>query len=122
MTAILSIKPEYAEAIFKGTKQYEFRKVIFKKHVDKVKLYVSKPVGKIVGEFDVDGILEHSPEELWDKTSQYAGIDKESYLEYFKGKNLAFAIKIKNAVKYKEAICPYTQYHNFTPPQSFMYE
>lgn len=122
MTAILSIKPEYAEAIFNGTKKYEFRKVVFKKHVDKVKLYVSKPVGKIVGEFDVDGILEHSPEELWDKTSQYAGIDKESYLEYFKGKNLAFAIKIKNAVKYKEAICPYTQFSNFTPPQSFMYE
>lgn len=31
MTALLSIKPEFAEAIFDGTKKFEFRKVKFKK-------------------------------------------------------------------------------------------
>lgn len=35
MTALLSIKPEFAEAIFDGRKKFEFRKVIFKKNVKK---------------------------------------------------------------------------------------
>ena len=30
MTVLLSIKPEFAEKIFDGTKKYEFRKSIFK--------------------------------------------------------------------------------------------
>ncbi|EHL88132.1 hypothetical protein HMPREF1019_01869 [Campylobacter sp. 10_1_50] len=50
-----------------------------------------------------------------------AGIDKERYLKYFNGKSTGFAIKIKSANKYKEAICPYLQYPNFVAPQSFMY-
>ena len=108
MTALLSIKPEFAEAIFDGTKKFEFRKVKFKKNVNKIKVYATKPVGKIIGEFIVDNILE-------------AGIDKERYLKYFNGKSTGFAIKIKSANKYKEAICPYLQYPNFVAPQSFMY-
>ena len=37
MKVLLSIKPEFAEKIFNGTKKYEFRKSIFKnKDVDKV--------------------------------------------------------------------------------------
>ena len=121
MTALLSIKPEFAEAIFDGTKKFEFRKVKFKKNVNKIKVYATKPVGKIIGEFIVDNILEASPEELWDKTSMDAGIDKDRYLKYFNGKSTGFAIKIKSANKYKEAICPYLQYPNFVAPQSFMY-
>ena len=39
MTALLSIKPEFAEAIFDGTKKFEFRKVKFKKNVNKIKVY-----------------------------------------------------------------------------------
>ena len=121
MTALLSIKPEFAEAIFDGTKKFEFRKVKFRKNVDKVKVYATKPVGKIIGEFMIDDILEASPEELWDKTSMDAGIDKERYLKYFSGKNTGFAIKIKHANKYKKAICPYLEYPNFVAPQSFTY-
>ena len=31
MKILLSIKPEFAERIFDGSKKYEFRKVIFRK-------------------------------------------------------------------------------------------
>ncbi|WP_297964621.1 ASCH domain-containing protein [uncultured Campylobacter sp.] len=121
MTALLSIKPEFVQAIFDGTKQFEFRKVNFKRKIDKIKIYATKPVGKIVGEFIVDDILKASPEELWDKTNLYAGIDKERYFQYFSGKNMGFAIKIKSVNKYKEPICPYLQYPKFVAPQSFKY-
>ena len=40
MKVLLSIKPEFADKIFNGTKKYEFRKSIFKnKDVDTVVVY-----------------------------------------------------------------------------------
>ena len=121
MTALLSIKPEVAEAIFNGTKKFEFRKVNFKKNVSKVKVYVTKPVGKIIGEFLVEEILKDTPKKLWYRTKTYAGIDADRYFEYFNGKDIGFAIKIRRAIKYKEPICPYLEYQNFIAPQSFKY-
>lgn len=121
MTALLSIKPEFVQAIFDGTKKFEFRKVNFRRKIDRIIIYATKPVGKIVGEFIVDDILKASPEELWHKTSSQAGIDEERYFQYFSGKNIGFAIKIKSAKRYEEAICPHSQYLNFVAPQSFMY-
>ena len=47
MKALLSIKPEFAEAIFNGKKRFEYRKVIFKKEVKYIQVYVTKTVGKL---------------------------------------------------------------------------
>lgn len=48
MTVILSIKPEYAAKIFEGVKQVEYRRRPIK-NADKVIVYVTKPVGKVLG-------------------------------------------------------------------------
>lgn len=59
MKVLLSIKPEYAQKIFAGEKKYEYRKRIFKRNdVDMIVVYVTKPVGKVVGEFEIAEILE----------------------------------------------------------------
>ena len=58
MKVLLSIKPEFAEKIFNGTKKYEFRKSIFKnKDVDTVVVYASSPWQYVIGEFHIDKIL-----------------------------------------------------------------
>ena len=44
MKVLLSIKPEFVEAIFSGEKLYEYRKAIFKKNVTTVVIYATKPV------------------------------------------------------------------------------
>ena len=66
MNAILSVKPEYAMKILAGEKQYEYRKTIFRRPVEKVYIYASSPVCMIVGEFHrlcpsgvAQGIVEH---------------------------------------------------------------
>ena len=66
MKALLSIKPEFIEKIFSGEKQVEFRKSCFKEDVQTVVVYATMPVGKIVGEFEIETILSDSPEELWE--------------------------------------------------------
>jgi len=54
MNAILSIKPQYANAILKKEKTVEFRKKVFKNEVDRVYIYSSSPVKRIVGYFTID--------------------------------------------------------------------
>lgn len=122
MKVLLSIKPEYVERIFDGSKKFEYRRAIFKnKDIKTVIVYSTLPVGKIVGEFDIDEILENSPKDIWNKTKDYSGVKASFYDEYFSGREKAFAIKISSTKKYIDEICPYTRLDNFTAPQSFMY-
>jgi predicted transcriptional regulator len=121
MNVILSIKPEFAEKIFDGTKKYEFRRTIFKnRQVEKVIVYASSPVKKIIGEFEIDQIISLDLLSLWNKTCEYSGITKDYFDEYFVNKDYGFAIKIKNIKKYITTKCIREDY-NLIPPQSFLY-
>lgn len=122
MKVLLSIKPEYVERIFDGSKKFEYRRAIFKKKdIDTVIVYATMPVGKIVGEFKIDHILVNHPDEIWDKTKNYSGVMESFYDSYFDGRDKAFAIKIASTKRYEQEICPYSQLDNFTAPQSFLY-
>lgn len=121
MIALFSIKPEYVEKIFSGKKGYEYRKAIFKNNVNKVVVYCTKPVGMIVGEFDIDDILEGCPNSIWKQTSHSAGVNKGFYKEYFKGRNKGYAINIGQKYLYQNAVNPHDIFDSFVPPQSFRY-
>jgi len=79
------------------------------------------PVGLIVGEFEIDDILEGTPCDLWKKTNKFSGVQKNFYLEYFNGRNKGYAIKIGEKIKYNKPIIPKKLFESFTPPQSFLY-
>jgi predicted transcriptional regulator len=122
MKVLLSIKPEYAERIFNGSKKFEYRKAIFKnRDVKTIVVYVTKPIGKIIGEFDIEKVLIDTPSQIWKKTKKYSGIKESFFDEYFKDRERAYAIKVSSVKKYAEPICPYATFQNFFPPQSFMY-
>ena len=56
---LLSIKPEYVDAIFAGSKHYEFRRRIFaNRDIERIIVYASSPVQRVVGEFEIDEIIE----------------------------------------------------------------
>ncbi|MCE8424766.1 MAG: hypothetical protein J5U17_03185 [Candidatus Methanoperedens sp.] len=122
MNVLLSVKPEYAEKIVEGTKKYEFRRSIFKKNdIDKVYIYSSSPVSKIIGSFEIENILKDSPEMIWNLCQKYAGISKKNFFSYFINSNMAYAIEIGDIDRFKEPIDPYHIIENFKPPQSFYY-
>ena len=122
MKVLLSIKPQFVDEIFSGNKKFEYRKRIFKKNdIKTVVVYATMPIGKIVGEFDIEEILEEHPQVLWNKTKEYSGISKIFYDSYFIDRDKGYAIKIKSLNKYDVPICPYTTYDKFTAPQSFKY-
>ena len=116
MNAILSIKPQFVEEIIAGTKKFEYRKSVFKKPVEKVYIYASAPVSKIVGEFEVAQVLESTPNRVWQQTKEYSGIKKVWFDQYYAGRGIAYAIGIKNLRIYgtpRRLSCP--------APQSFCY-
>jgi predicted transcriptional regulator len=122
MKVLLSINPVHAEKIFSGTKKYEYRKNVFKRdNVRTVVVYVTKPVARIVGEFDVNEIVDGSPQSVWEKTREYSGISEEFFLDYYNGRERAVALAIGEVRTYPEAIDPQEAVRNFTPPQSFLY-
>lgn len=102
---LLSIKPIYIEAIKSRKKQVEYRSwrpsclVPFK-----VLIYATKPIGTIIGEFDVFEIYEDSKDNLWKKTKDIGGISYELFSNYFSNKNRCYAFQIDNFIEYKTPI------------------
>ncbi|MBQ0030416.1 MAG: hypothetical protein KBT32_08270 [Bacteroidales bacterium] len=121
MDAILSIKPQFVDEIVAGRKKYEFRKKGFKEQVNKIYVYASSPVCKIIGEFLLGNILEGDPDRIWALTSAKAGISREYFDEYYEQKKVAYALEITSFVTYKDPINPYETIAKFSPPQSFCY-
>jgi predicted transcriptional regulator len=122
MKILLSIKPEYAEKILQGEKHFEFRKVVPKASgVKTVVIYATKPVGKVIGEFDIDKVLSAKPNKLWPQTSEFAGITKKFFNEYFKGRNIAYAIKVSEARRYEKPLELNVVLTSGVAPQSFCY-
>ena len=67
MKALLSIKPEFVEEIIEGRKKFEYRKKLFKRSdISSIVVYATKPYGKVVGEFEIETILEENIDKLKD--------------------------------------------------------
>ncbi len=122
MHILISIKSQYIFSIFNGTKQYEYRKK-WPMHtsIKQVMIYATKPVGKIVGQFEIENILESTPQDIWEKTKKYAGISQHWFKAYFNKKTSAIALKIKNPYRYEEPLKLQDIHRNLKPPQNYYY-
>jgi predicted transcriptional regulator len=116
----LSIKPVYADAIFAGTKRFEFRRSIFRHDIRVVVLYITSPVRQVVGEFKVEDIITDDVDALWNRTESQAGIDREGFFSYFSGRHVGHAIAIGKVKRYREPLDINAAY-GVRPPQSFLY-
>lgn len=122
MKVLLSIKPEFVEKIFSGEKKFEYRRNIFKNpDVDTIIVYSTMPVGKIVGEFKIQSILNLSIDELWSQTKSKSGINYSFYKSYFHDKDKGYAIKIQAVKEYEKPLMLSDIRENLKAPQSFCY-
>jgi predicted transcriptional regulator len=118
--ALLSIRPPYAEAIFRGEKRFEFRRAIFRKEVDVVVVYITSPISMVAGEFDVKHIISDDVASLWERTHSKAGIDSDRFFKYFAGREVGYAIAIGDVRRYVKPLALETHY-GVRAPQSFLY-
>lgn len=120
-TILMPINPQYVDEILAGRKKYEYRKIKAKrKNVDKMIIYSTYPIMKVVAEVDVKEILEEAPEKLWEITKSESGITKSFYNKYYKNKDTAIAYKLGEIKIYNEPKELNDIGINYVP-QSFIY-
>ena len=119
-TILLSIKPEYSDRIFDGIKKYEYRRHIPTTNVEKIIVYSTAPLKKVVGEVEVINTLSMKKTSLWEITKSYAGISREGYRAYFKNSKIANAFSLGRATRYDEPK-ELADYDINQAPQSFVY-
>lgn len=121
-TVLLSIKPPFANAILSGTKRFEFRRAVFRNpEVNRIVIYASSPVQRVIGEFRVDGVLDMELESLWAATCQYAGIERSFFDRYFCGRESGYALKVDRPRRYRSPLSLSADLGITAPPQSFCY-
>lgn len=117
---IISINPEHVENIIAGIKKFEYRTKAAKNDVNKIIIYETTPIKRIVAEAEIVEVLMMNPEELWNETKEQSGITKKFFDSYFKGRELAYAYKLGKVKRYEE---PKTlqDFGLKCAPQSFAY-
>lgn len=122
---LLSIKPEHAEAILDGDKQYEYRRTapaITPPY--RVVVYATGGVGAAIGEFETHEVVEGPVDEVIGETVQDTPHDTEALREYFAGKETATAIEVSSWQRYDEPVSlddRRAAATEFVPPQNFQY-
>lgn len=101
---LLSINPQYVASIIDGTKTYEYRKFRCRRDVDKIIIYATAPQKQVIGEAEIEEILEDDILTVWHMTKKYSGITYKFFREYYKGKKTAVAYHLKNLVIYEHPL------------------
>ena len=117
---IISINPEHVENIINGSKKFEYRTKAAKSDIEKIIIYETVPVKKIVGEAEIIEVLMLPPQQLWECTKNKSGITKSFFDLYFSGRDTAYAYRLGEVKVYdhpKELI----DFGLKSAPQSFVY-
>jgi len=95
---LISLNAKYAESIFSGSKQVEFRRRIM--HVEPgttVWIYAKLPVGSIIGRVNIVSVHESSPANLWNRFESISGLTYNEFFDYFNGAKQGTALVIEKA-------------------------
>jgi len=117
---LMSINPEHVDNILAGTKKFEFRKTKCKEKIESIVIYSTSPIMRVVAEVEVEGIIEDTPQAVWNQTHTAAGIDKIFFDRYYNGRDTAVAYVLGNV---REFAVPrfLSDYGVKAAPQSYVY-
>jgi predicted transcriptional regulator/adenylate kinase len=112
---LLSVHPQFVEKILTGEKRFEFRTHLPQKSVSRIFIYATSPLQKCVAVAEIEKTLQGTPACIWQKTRYASGIPRTQFMEYFKGRSVAYAYKLGRVHRV-------TQTDDVVPgPQSFSY-
>lgn len=112
---VISIKPKFVDLIKKGLKNYEFRKYIPKKGVNRLWIYTSSPICSLEYVADIDNIITY-PEHI-----QEEGIGNDEFNRGLKQSKHAYHIKHLYRLKTPLKLERLKSEFGFTAPQSYFY-
>jgi predicted transcriptional regulator len=93
---LVSIHPRFASAISSGTKTVELRRKFPEVQPGTVLvIYVTLPVGAVVGVAIIERVDRGPPAELWEAIEFAAGVSRDEFDRYFKGSDVACAVRLR---------------------------
>lgn len=124
-TLLLSIRPEYADQIFAGTKRVELRRVKPRVQAgDRAIVYQCAPTCALTGEFTVAGVVSDTPTEIWRRFRDVAGVSSQDFVSYFQGSPVAHAIEVRKPSVFAKPVSLSRLREllgSYSPPQSYHY-
>ena len=122
---LLSLRPQYADLVFDGLKSAELRRRFARTAEDReVFVYVTSPIKVLRGGFRVERVWMGKPEDIWTEVSELAGLNKEDFDAYYKGRKIAYALKIADVWEYEtpmDLAALRGSFEGFVVPQSWRY-
>lgn len=117
---LIPIHPKYVDGIIDGTKTFELRRKLPRRKVDKLVIYSTSPIMKVLCEVEVRDIHTDNIYDLWDKVKDSSLVTYDEYLSYFDSNGVANAYEIGDVKLYKKPKDLKDLGINYTP-QSFTY-
>jgi predicted transcriptional regulator len=114
----MSLRPTFAEAIYSGSKRFEFRRVRASiNYGERVLVYESAPSSRLTGEFWVGNVVSASPSEV---LTLEPNVESRRLAEsYLSGARVATAIEVVNPLRWQrhrvlKNLFPNLHPHNLT--------
>jgi predicted transcriptional regulator len=99
---VLSMKPIYADRVFRKTKTVEIRKSFSGKWTGKsAVVYATHPVSSLMGEVRVSAVTEAEPNNIWEQFGEAIGCSKQDFLAYVSDSAKIAAICLDDVRPYK---------------------
>ena len=117
---LLSIHPEFVDKIVKEEKTVEYRKVLPKGRIEKIVIYATYPIQKVVAEAEFKGYIISSPNVVWNMTKDVGGVSKEQFDSYYRNNRECIVFRLGKVTVYDN---PKTldELGLENAPQSFVY-
>ena len=119
--ALMSIHPEYAEALLDGSKKVELRKSRFASDISHILIYATSPVQRVLGWARTSQVEVGSPTRIWEANKEHAGIRRQAYRAYFRGRRRATAIHVTDPHRLRDPLPLSEVDGGLKPPQSWRY-
>jgi predicted transcriptional regulator len=96
--AIISIHPDYANAILAGTKTIELRRRVPDLSAGtRLWIYATQPRGAVVGHVTVKDVIRASPGVIWNEHRNGTAVEYKAFKAYFNGSERGVAIHLDSA-------------------------
>lgn len=119
--ALISIHPQFAEAIVGRNKRVEFRKTALRSDVNHALIYSTSPVQRIVGVFRIERIDQAPPAELWERYGEVGCITEDAFSAYYAAHTIGAAIVIAEAWRLPSPLALNVLGGDLRAPQSYRY-
>ncbi|MDE1837643.1 MAG: hypothetical protein KGJ23_13655 [Euryarchaeota archaeon] len=118
---LFSIKTEFAERIYSGSKRTELRRNCPSRASQIAFLYETKPRSAITGAIQIARIRRDTPAATWARSSSTLGISRSQFDSYLRGSSLAVSVEISRSMRFDRSIALHADIGVSAAPQSFCY-